>query len=260
MWGSDDNDIVSLTEPSVTECEYVIRTLAKENQTGIEWSICLNSSSPESTEVIISNLNKCVVWNLDMRYTPLNNMCVSTLSEALKINKTMKKLEVFSCPLIGGIKQFSDVLFTNTTLEDLVLDNITGFTDEDIFHLSNMIASNTTLKVLRFRYCNITDHGVQYICEGLTKNQTLTVLDIAGNHQITSVSTSTITDLIQMNTSLTELVLFGTSLDDDDIKTICTSLTKNTRIQKLHLSRRHEENFKNLDSYEVILDRLEFLY
>ena len=190
--------------------------------------------------------------------TSLDSKCVSILSEILKTNKTIKSLELFSSSLTGGIKQVSDSLCNNETLEELVLLNVTGITDEDMTHLSTILATNTTLKELCLYNCNITDNGVRYICEGLTKNQTLTLLNIGTNHQITSVSTSTIADLIQTTTSLTELYLNNTSLNNDDIKTICTSLTKNTTIRKLELSREHEEYCMKLDSYQVIKDRLVF--
>ena len=196
--------------------------------------------------------------SLYIRYTSLDSKCVSILSEILKTNKTIKILQLLSSSLTGGIKQVSDSLFNNKTLEQLVLSNVTDITDEDITHLSTMLSSNTTLKELRLYNCNITDNGVRYICEGLTKNQTLTMLNIGGNPQITSVSTSTIADLIQTTTSLTRLDLDNTSLNNDDIKTICTSLNKNTTIRKLYLSRQHEEYCKKLDSYQVIKDRLKF--
>ena len=48
-------------------------------------------------------------------------------------------------------------------------------------------------------------------------------------------------------------------MNDDDIKTICTELNENTTIQKLHLSKQHEEYCEKLDSYQVIKDRLKFL-
>ena len=195
---------------------------------------------------------------LDIYNTSLDSKCVSILSEILKTNKTIKTLELHSSSLTGGIKQVSDSLFNNKTLKQLWLSLVTGITDEDITHLSTMLASNTTLKELELYNCNITDNGVQYICEGLTKNQTLTKLNIGGNHQITSVSTSTIADLIQTTKSLTTLVLYNTSLNNDDIKTICTSLNKNTTIRELYLSRQDEENCKTLDSYQVIKDRLVF--
>ena len=230
----------------------------KEQQTGKEWSIRLSSSSPESTAVILNNLNKCTVRSLDIWHTSLDSKCVSKLSEILKTNKTIKILWLHSSSLTGGIKQVSDNLFNNETLEQLVLYHVTGITDEDMTHISTMLATNTTLKELWLFNCNITDNIVRYICEGLTKNRTLTTLDIGDNHQITSVSTSTIADLIQTTISLTRLHLHNTSLNNDDIKTICTSLTKNTTIRELYLSREHEEYCKKLDSYQVIKDRLVF--
>ena len=191
--------------------------------------------------------------------TSLDSKCVSILSEILKTNKTIKTLQLDSSSLTGGIKQVSDSLCNNETLEELLLWNVTDITDEDMTHLSTMLATNTTLKLLHLPNCNITDNGVRYICEGLTKNQTLTTLDIGDNRQITSVSTSTIADLIQTTTSLTELRLDYTSLNNDDIKTICTSLNNNTTIRKLYLSREHKEYCMKLDSYQVIKDRLEFV-
>ena len=190
----------------------------------------------------------------------MDSKCVSILSETLKANKTIKRLELQSSSLTGVIKQVSDSLLNNKILEELWLSYVTGITDEDMTHLSATLATNTTLKVLRLYNSNITNNGIRYICEGLTKNQTLTTLDIGHNHQITSVSTSTIADLIQTTTSLVRLDLDYTSLNNDDIKTICTSLTKNTTIRELHLSREHEEYCKKLDSYQVIKDRLKFMY
>ena len=171
-------DSVWLTSPSVTQSEDVISKLIKEQQTGKEWSIRLFSSSPESTAVIINNLNKCTVRSLEIFNTSLDSKCVSILSEILKTNKTIKTLDLWSSSLTGGIKQVSDSLCNNETLEQLWLSHVTGITDEDMTHLSTILATNTTLKGLRLYNCNITDNGVQYICEGLTKNQTLTTLDI----------------------------------------------------------------------------------
>ena len=229
----------------------------KEQQTGNEWRVRLFSSSPKNAAIIINNLNMCTVSRLDIEKTSLDSMCVSTLSEILTTNKTIKQLELNSCSFRGGIKQISDVLFTNTTLEELILAEVI-VTDEDITHLSQMLCSNKTLKVLEVSFCNITDNNVQCICDGLSKNQTLTELNIGGNSQVTSVSTSTIAELICTNTSLTRLYLDDTSLNDDDITIICTSLIKNTTMQKLHLSRKHEEFCKKWDSYQVIKDRLVF--
>ena len=255
----DDIKYVWLISPTIEQCEEVVSRLIKEQQTkGSRWCINLRSSSPESALVIISNLSKCAVWRLDIHSTPLDSICMSTLSAELQTaNKTMIDLFLSYCSLTGGIKQISDALFTNTTLKVLVFINVT-ITDEDISHLSNMLSINKTLDKLQLSNCNITDNGVQHICEGLTKNQTLTLLNISYNPQITSVSTSTIAELINTTKSLTVLSLHGTSLNSDDIKTICTTLVENTTIQELSLSKQHKEYCMKLVSYQVIKDRLVF--
>ena len=195
---------------------------------------------------------------LDIHSTPLDSICMSTLSAELQTtNKTMIYLILRYSSLTGGIKQISHALFTNTTLEVLALINVT-ITDEDTRYFSNMLSINKTLKGLGLTNCNITDNGIRYICEGLNKNQTLTELNIKYNLQVTSASTSTIAELINTTKSLTELRLCGTSLNDDDIKTICNALVENTTIQTLYLSEQHEEYCEKLDSYQVIKDRLQF--
>ena len=88
-----------------------------------------------------------------------------------------------SSTIAGDIKQVSGGLFNSESLEKLVLWNVTGITDEDMTHLSNVLVSNTTLKELHLFICNITVNGVQYICEGLNKNLSLAKLDIGHNHR-----------------------------------------------------------------------------
>ena len=50
-----------------------------------------------------------------------------------------------SSSLTGDIKQASDVLCKNTTLEELVLYKVTGITDEDITHMHNMNYNSPTV-------------------------------------------------------------------------------------------------------------------
>ena len=260
MWTYHDNTI-RLDSPTSDQCEVVkimMSQLGKEEQTGKELSISLWSSSPESAAVIINDLNKYTVRRLYIRNTELDSVCISKLSEILETNETIRRLELWSCKFIGGFKQVGDILSINTILEELVLWHITGITDENISHFSDKLAANKSLKILWLSYCNIIDNGIQNICEGLAKNKTLTELNIGGNDQITSASTGAIEDLIKATTSLTDLRIYGTSLNDDDIKRICTSLTENTTITKLYLSREYKEYCE--EHYKEIIGRLDFSY
>ena len=201
----------------------------------------------------------CTVQELHVVSTPLDSMCVSKLSDILTSNETIRTIDFNYCKITGDIKLIFDALVTNTTVEELLLSGTKGITNEDITYLSKMLTVNKTLETLDLLNCKITDNHVQYICKALTKNETLTFLDFSCNRLITSVSTSTIADLIQTTTSLTKLCLNDTSLKSDDIKTICITLTKNPMIETLHLSGRHKEYCKKLDSYLDIEDRLTFL-
>ena len=250
-------NVVHLASPTVSQCEDAV-TLMEKEQTETEWCIILSASSSESALVIINNLNKCPVKELDIINTPLDGVCVTTLSEILVRNKKLLRLNMNSSPPAGGIKQVSEALFTNTTLEILEAYNVT-ITDEDLTHLFEMLSVNKTLKGLDLSNCHITDNGIHYISEVFAKNQTLTSLDISHNPLITSVSASKIVEIISTTVSLTVMHLQYTSLKVDDIEAICSALNANTTIQKLILSKQHSEICEKFDCFQSIKDRIIFL-
>lgn len=253
----DDISHVRLTSPTTEQCEDVMSVLMEEQLTGKKWWINLVKSSAESVLVIFNSLSKCAVRSLYLVDTPLDDTSVSTLSEILRTKKALKTLSLTSSPVTGGIEQIIDALSTNNSLEKLLLWHI-ALTDEDTTHLSDMLGVNKMLKVLVLVNCNIDDNGIQRICAGLAKNETLIELDINNNSKITSASANTIIKLIETTTSLTELHLHNTSLKDDDIKTICNTLTTNDTIQTLRLSKQHQNDCEKLGSYQFIKDRLLF--
>ena len=228
--------------------------MIKEKQPGKEWCIELRSSSPENALIIISDLDKLSVRELCIDNTPLDSMCMSTLSKKFaKVKKLMFKH--FTLPA-GGIKQVSDALITNTSLEALLLWHV-PITYEDTTHLSNMLSFNTTLQTLDLSNCDISDNDVKNICKSLTKNQTVTILAFSNNLHITSDSTSSIVDLINTNKSLETLYLRNTLLSGDNIRTVCDQLANNTTIQKLVLSEQNETICKSLP--KSIKDRVYFV-
>ena len=185
---------------------------------------------------------------------------ITTLSESLPTNETMKMLRLQSSQLNSSdVKQVSEALHKNTSLEALELWNIT-LTDEDTTYLSEMLSKNKKLKVLDVSDCDISDKGVENICNGLKSNDTLTKFSLSKNPRITSVSTPTIVELIKETKSLETLFLRSpyTSLTEYDIKEICAALACNTTIKTLGLSEQHKEYCKKLDNYQSIKERLEF--
>ena len=252
-WRDDDNGVLIIS-PTAQQCRNIVSRLIKEEQSGKEWHIELRSSSPENALIVISDLDKFSVRELCIDDTPLDSMCMSTLSRKLtKVKKLMFKH--FTLPA-GGIKLVSNALITNTSLEALLLWHI-PITHEDTTHLSDMLSYNTTLQTLDLSNCDITDSDVHNICKGLSKNQTLNILAFSNNLLITSDSTSSIVHLINTTKSLETLYFRNTLLKADNIKTICDELANNTTIQKLVLSEQHRTICKTLP--KSINDRLFFV-
>ena len=219
------------------------------------WRIELRLSTAESALVLIDNLDQIAVRELSIEDTSLDEKCISTLAKTF--TKVKKLLFNSSSLPIGSIKHVVDALaHTNTSLEGLFLWNVPTTVD-DVICLSKVISINKTVKVLDLSNCDITDKGVQYICEGVAKNQTLTMLAVSNNLQITSACTSAIVELIKTTTSLEILYLRNTSLNDDDIKIISNTLTETTTIQQLVLSEQHEKICKTFNP--SIKDKLYFV-
>ena len=240
------------------QCKKVVTKLKEEKQLGQEWSIRLKKSSSKIALAIINDLNECAVTTLDIRYTPLTSSFMSTLSDILSKNKTLKRLVFFDSPFPGGdMKQLTRAISTNNTLEELVLENV-PVTDEDTTYLSDMLETNQTLKLLRLIACNITNNGIHNIHEGLVKNKAITRLFFSNNPQITSASTNVIVDLMRNTKSLKELHLAATSLEEKDIETICNALVKIDTMEILMLSKKHQEHCQTLDCYDDIKSKLHF--
>ena len=252
-WRDDDNGVLMIS-PIAEQCKNIVSRLIKEEQPGKEWRIELRSSSPENALIIISNLERFSVRELCIDDTPLDSMCMSMLSKKLpKVKKLMFKYLTLPA---GGIKQVSDALVTDTSLEALLMWYV-PVTDEDTTHLSNMLTYNKTLQTLDLSNCDITDNGVENICKGLATNQTVTILSFTSNLHITSDSTSAIVSLIKGTKSLETLYLRNTLFNGYSIKTICDELANNSTIQKLVLSEQHKTICKTLP--ESIKDRLYFV-
>ena len=188
----------------------------------------------------------------------MDSDCTTALSEKHSTNESMNTIHFVSSPLTGGLAEFCNALYSNTSLETLRMWNVT-ITDEDAAHLSLMLKKNVTLKELVFVGCDITDTGFQRITEGLIGNKTITHLDFSHNPQITSDSITALVELIKTTSSLKRLHLQNPSLKDNDMEKICEALTTNKTIQKVWLLKQHMQSCESYDSYDSVKDRLLFL-
>ena len=153
---------VTLTLPTVKQCEEVIGEIISKKQE--HWEIWLNRASRESLQALLTKIDhKCPVGKLHIWHTPLDDHCVSKLSDVLNNTKSIKYLCLQSSPLPpNSLEKIMKALHYNTTLKKIKFWYDNTITDEDIPHMCEMLSINTTLKKLSLISChNITNDGKQ---------------------------------------------------------------------------------------------------
>ena len=240
----------------------------------------LNSDSVSALSEVLTT-NKTMVA-LRLNSSPLSGG-IKLVTDALRTNTYLTMLVLRDDTITDkDITHLSDMLAVNETLKGLHLHNC-HITDESVQYIIEKLTNNKRLKVLDLSDCHITDNGVRYISDGLTmckrlrelqlancdvsdkglrymsielaKSQLLTTLDISNNPLISS---GAIADLINVTTSLTELYLINTSMNETDIYTICNALATNKTIKRLSLSKQCQTFLETFHNYESIKDRVVF--
>lgn len=180
-----------------------------------------------------------------LRLKNMNLLCNEqnglTLSEMVKMNKTLKHLdlsenELFSdsgaCCILRGLKQ-------NTTLVTLSLHKICLKATEETNHLlSEMLQVNTTLEHLDLSSnLSLSDSGICSIFEGLRSNSTLLHLNIC-NTNISSEGAVRIADSLQHGSCSLRILDIGmNSIGTNGFARIADSLEFNRLLEKLLIQR-----------------------
>uniref|UniRef100_A0A1X7U8D8 SH3 domain-containing protein n=1 Tax=Amphimedon queenslandica TaxID=400682 RepID=A0A1X7U8D8_AMPQE len=151
------------------------------------------------------------------------------------------------------------VLLQNEKVKYLRIQD-TQLTQDCISSLCNLLANNKSLLELFLTNCSIDDKAVADITNVLqTHNNTLLSLTFYKNPGITSVSAQSLSELIINNSTLTGLEVRNTSISSDGILIILQSLTINKNI-KLYLSMKDKDTCTEYHDYNIIKDRVIFIY
>ena len=223
-WYSDE---VQLNSPTPQDCVDVISQLVTDIQHD---RIYLHYSSPESTVLLLSQIQQTKIRQLQIFDTSLDEQHMYCITQCL-LNNQLKELWLWNTKLTSNLlSSLTAAVSINTSLEILQLWR-EEITEDDVGRISKLLTVNKTLQRLDLDYCGISDSGVQSLSSSLLHNNTLTELDLRYN-QFTSAG----------------------------IQYLFHLLTTNNTIKRLVIDYKHRSSSEQLKEYTQIKDRLDFSF
>ena len=139
---------VYLTSPSPQQCTSVVSKLIDELPNVQHAWIYLDSSSADSTLLLLSQLHQTGTILLDISDTPLNEEHIYCLTHCLQVYNKLKYLRLYNCNITdNGVKSLSNsLLHNNNTLTVLYLYNNPQVSSDGIQHLLHLLSNNETIK------------------------------------------------------------------------------------------------------------------
>jgi 23S rRNA pseudoU1915 N3-methylase RlmH len=259
----DTNELIALTK------------IIKENNSIQTLSISDNRVNLPGWTALIDALkaNTTSLKNFTSKFTRIPTLAVIQIAEELKINNTLQKLDlsynmieqdgmlslinalkvntslislnltgnqIFKeeiCYAIGdkGAIALADALKVNTSLQTLEIYQ-NDIKDDGIIAIADALTENSTLHTLDISNSNISSTGFKHMINMLKINNTLINLDIGSNYTHNEQMGSIIAKVLEVNNSLTTLVLNDCGLEYCDIINILTALKGNTTLHTINLS------------------------
>lgn len=135
----------------------------------------------------------------------------------LQINSTLEELDLGDCDLgIESLIAFATVLKQNGSIKSINLNRPLFYIlqEDTSIHIALMLKVNNTLQEIHLSKHEMTDSGVEGLCEALHENKTLKYLDLSCN-KITRDGTKCLAELLKKNTSLEILDLTSNRMEDE---------------------------------------------
>ena len=138
--------LVRLYSPTPQQCTSVVSKLI--DQLPHDW-IYLDSSSADSTLLLLSQLHQTRTRRLDIYNTPLNEEHICCLTHCLQVYNKLKELRLYNCNITDNVvKSLSNSLLHNNTLTQLHLNNNPQISSDGIQHLLHLLSNNKTIERL----------------------------------------------------------------------------------------------------------------
>ena len=198
-----------------------------------------------------------VNWDSDIVHLwyPSPVYCEEVIS---KLNNNHKWIGLNHSSTHSTVFLLSSPKLYTLTLRELIIRG-TPLPHDCIQYLCQLLTNNKSIQVLDIWRDSISDRGVADICKVLEHNSTITSLDLQYNPLITSASAQALSHLLLNNSTLSELNLRGTSLSSESLLLLLQSLSANKNMKTLILDKRHKETCINTyPNYHLIQHRVEW--
>lgn len=218
----------------------------------------------------IANILAKIINNIPLKYLNLTCTSFSTegtiiLADFFQNNTSLEWINFHNCSIKDeGVIVMFDNLIKNPNCPIKYLDlSSNNLTQESAKKISEFIESNTTLRHINLSGNHLGSEGVKLIAKALENNQTLTTLDLGptyfdlvGVHAIANMlqKNNTIKKLslaqndvmgkqgltiiapsLRSNSSLHEINLWGSKINDDGAILLAKALEANNAIKKVNL-------------------------
>ena len=160
------------------------------------------------------------------------------LSQMLKINKTLKSLEI--SPLVNtngrGVRYLSEGISSSSTISKLDLSyNPVQFGEDGLSHLCQALTTNTSLVELNLSNCSLHKACGPSLCHMLETNKTLTSLNLFWNSRISDHNVAGTAEGLRSNHSLKCLILCSCGVSVTGMNSLTDCLMLNDSLEQLNL-------------------------
>ncbi|KAM8953435.1 leucine-rich repeat-containing protein 34 [Pelodytes ibericus] len=195
-----------------------IANFLKDNSSLLSLNLMGNDIGTDGAEQIAKALyDNETLKSLRMTGNKIGNKGGMFFASMLQINSTLEEVDLGDCDLgIQSLLAFSTVLQQNRSVQSINLNRplLYALQEDTTVHMSMMLKVNNTLQELHLSKHEMTDVGVERLCEGLYKNITLKYLDLSCN-KITRDGVKWLAELLKTNTVLEILDLTSNRMEDD---------------------------------------------
>ncbi|OCT80791.1 hypothetical protein XELAEV_18027603mg [Xenopus laevis] len=195
-----------------------IATFLQNNSSLLCLNIMGNDIGTDGAEHITKALHRnSSLLSLRMTGNKIGNKGGMLFASMLQVNSSLEELDLGDCDLgIQSLIALATVLLQNKTLKSVNLNRPLFYViqEDTTVHLSEMLRVNSTLQELHLSKHEMTDFGVQRLCDALHENYALKHLDLSCN-KITRDGVKCLAEVLKRNKTLEILDLASNRMEDD---------------------------------------------